>query len=425
VAVNVMAKPDPAFAARILESLRGGIPPQRGVELYSVGNEELMNGICRLHLDGLRNGGRIRFISGSWGAGKTHFFRLLADKSFQRGCLVSNVELRVDDAPLNKFERVLFSIIRNISIPTNPMDDQQVAVPFRQVIEAALQRLGNPHRAEQPIRQTFLTAQTAFAGHQGIDIDFKKIVLAYWQTYVAEDADPVELETQREELLQWFAGEGTIGTYRKKYNVNKMASRENARLLLQSLVRFVQAAGFEGIIVLFDEAEGAYSTMRKSALKDAHNNLLSLINNMDKIPGLFMVYATTPDFFIDPKHGIIVYGALAQRIGKAEDKIPSALDIVWNFDKLQSTMEDYCKAAQKIHALYELGFPEAKDRLGSPDELVPLIQEWVKGHGPFHAVRAWRVVVSATVKYLDDRVEGRSATASAVYQDVMKRLRDQ
>jgi hypothetical protein len=88
-------------------------------------------------------------------------------------------------------------------------------------------------------------------------------------------------------------------------------------------------------------------------------------------------------------------------------------------------MEDYCKAAQKIHALYELGFPEARDRLGSPAELVPLVQEWVKGHGPFHAVRAWRVVVSATVKYLDDRVEGRSASASAVYQDVMKRLRDQ
>jgi molybdopterin synthase sulfur carrier subunit len=39
------------------------------------------------------------------------------------------------------------------------------------------------------------------------------------------------------------------------------------------------------------------------------------------MPGLFLIYATTPDFFTDPKHGIVIYGALQGRIGKPEEDI--------------------------------------------------------------------------------------------------------
>ncbi len=102
------------LAIQVSESLRKGIPPQRGVDLYSVGNEKLIEGIKQRHIHGIGERGIIRFISGSWGAGKTHFFRLLREIAFQNNCLVSNVQLNVDDAALNKFERVFYAIIRNI-----------------------------------------------------------------------------------------------------------------------------------------------------------------------------------------------------------------------------------------------------------------------------------------------------------------------
>ena len=71
------------IATQVVESLRKGIPPQRGVELYSVGNEKLMEGIKKRHLDNITEQGIIRFVSGSWGAGKTHFFRQLREVAFQ------------------------------------------------------------------------------------------------------------------------------------------------------------------------------------------------------------------------------------------------------------------------------------------------------------------------------------------------------
>ena len=83
-----------------------------------MGNEKLIDGIKRYHISGIKNRGTIRFINGSWGAGKTHFFRLLREVAFKSDCLVSNVELNANDAALNKFERIFFTIVRNIATPT-------------------------------------------------------------------------------------------------------------------------------------------------------------------------------------------------------------------------------------------------------------------------------------------------------------------
>ena len=106
------------IATQIVESLRKGVPPQRGVNLYSVGNDKLLEGIERYHLSGIGDRGIIRFVSGSWGAGKTHFFRQLRELAFQSNCLVSNVELDVNSAALNKFESVFSAIVRQIATPS-------------------------------------------------------------------------------------------------------------------------------------------------------------------------------------------------------------------------------------------------------------------------------------------------------------------
>ena len=60
---------DQLIATQVVESLRKGIPPQIGVDLYSVGNEKLIEGIQKRHLSGISDRGIIRFISGSWGGG--------------------------------------------------------------------------------------------------------------------------------------------------------------------------------------------------------------------------------------------------------------------------------------------------------------------------------------------------------------------
>jgi hypothetical protein len=412
--------------AQIIESLRNGLPPQRGTDLYTVGNEKLIEGIKKFHLTGIAERGIIRFLNGSWGAGKTHFFRLLRDVTFQHDCLVSNVELNVSDASLNKFEKVFYSIIRNITTPIY-YSEHSVAgtAPFGDVLRESLAFLGSGERS-RPDGVTYTEYSTAVEtlfADSSIDIDFKKMIQKYWETFLPEAPDLAAQEQTRSEILQWFSGEGTAGSYRKRFDVNKTVNKDNAKLMLQSLAGFVRLAGYRGLVILFDEAEQAYSIMRKSALRDAQNNLLSLINNIESLAGLFLIYATTPDFFDDPKHGIVIYGALAGRIGKRENHAPRALDTIWNFDEIETGLAEYQAAAKKIRGIYAAALPESASSLPSESDVESFIARLESNHPSLSPVRFWRVMVTGLIAHFDDHLYDEVRPADELYDDIMDRLR--
>ncbi|BAZ03074.1 hypothetical protein NIES37_70870 (plasmid) [Tolypothrix tenuis PCC 7101] len=415
------------IATQIVESLRKGIPPVRGVDKYSVGHEKLIEGIKKYHFNGITERGIIRFISGSWGTGKTHFFRLLREIAFQNECLVSNVQLNADDTALNKFERVFYSIIRSISTPDYFSENTFYEnAPFGRVLQESLAYLATGKRSSSNIfsYEEYVKARELLMLERSIDIDFKKMVQKYWETFLPEAPDIALQEQNRSEILQWFSGEGSLAMYRRRFEVNKIVSKENAKIILQSLAGFVRLSGYKGLVILFDEAEQAYSIMRKSSLRDAHNNLLSLINNIESLNGLFLVYATTPDFFVDAKHGIIIYGALQGRIGKPEQRKPRALDSIWNLDEVDTDLSNYQTAAEKICNIYATAYPEAAAELPSEPEIDIFVKDLFDIHPTYSSVRFWRVLVTALIAHLDDYQDGEIRTVETIHGDVMDRLRE-
>lgn len=416
---------DQGIASQVVESLRKGTPPQRGVDLYSVGNEKLIAGIKKFHLSGIEEKGIIRFLNGSWGAGKTHFFRLLREVAFQNNCLVSNVQLD-QAAALNKFESVFYSILRNISTASYLTETE--AAPFGQVLKESLAYLstGNCEVSNEVSYEDYVKAREALILDRSIDIDFKKMIQKYWETFLPDSPDLALQEQNRAEILQWFSGEGSVVMYRKRFGVNKIVNRDNAKLMLKSLAGFVRLSGYKGLLILFDEAEQSYSIMRKSSLRDAHNNLLSLINNIEALKGLFLIYATTPDFFTDPRHGIIIYGALSGRIGEPKKEgQPRALDTIWNFDQVVTGLSDYQTAAKKILSIYATAYPEAARELPSEVQVEFFVKGLYKEYSQFAPVRFWRVLVIALIIHFDDHLEGEIRPAEIIYDDAMARAKEE
>jgi hypothetical protein len=419
------AELDSVTAFDIIESLRDGIPPQRFVSSYASGNEEFLASVRKRHLETVSTRGRIRFISGSWGAGKTHFLRLLREEAFSAGYLVSTVELSADATPFNKFEQVFFEIVRRITSPEMHREgDLTRAAPFGEVLRRHLFGATNgagdvvSHDRFQEMREQLMRAGD-------IDVDFRRMIVHYWETFLPEGADPAALEERRGQIMQWFAGEGTISLYRREYGVQKLVSRANARLMLQSLSRFAIDAGHRGLLILLDEAEMTHSILRKASLKQAHNNLLHLINSIEESEGLFLVYAATPDFFVDDRYGVIIYGALSQRIGRPEDRAPRALDRVWNLDALETSPDDFLSAASKIRDIYLTALPDVADDLISGEALRDQVSKLVAHHPEFSHVSTWRVVVTGTVEALDTSAEGEPLKPpDQTYEDIMLRLRD-
>ncbi len=444
---------DPLAAQDIVESLRSGIPPKRFVSAYSVGTDQFIKDVRRRQLETGSSRGRIRFLSGHWGAGKTHLLRLLREAALDAGYLVSAVELDADQTPFHNFERVFFDIVRSISSPALAATDRSWAAPFGEVLRQGLTPTPLPEgesldghldgHEETSGGDTFFvsplpglgegpgaraeTVQAAKArlfADAGLDPDFRRLVAAYWETFLPDAGEPLALEDARAGILQWFTGEGGATGYRARYGVQKSVDRSNARRMLQSLCRFARHLGYRGLVVLFDEAEMAYSVMRRSNLKQAHNNLLHLINSIDESEGAFLVYAATPDFFVDDRYGIVNYGALAQRVGRPELRVPNALDRVWNLDAMKAAPDDYVAAACKIREIYLLADTEARGRTMPEEMLRRYVAELVDMHPEFSHISTWRVVVTGTVQALD-RGEGseRAQPAPEAYGDVMARLR--
>lgn len=406
----------------IIESLRNGIPPERGVEKYSVGHEKLIEDIKKYHLSKIEVTGKIRFICGSWGSGKTHLFRLIRDKAFEEGCAVSNVELTVNEAPLNRFQKVFFNIVENISIPNYYPDEDNYKKPFESLIETALIKLGNIDLSIEISPEQLNSAITTLMKNRNIHIDFKKIVKAYWETYMQPIENPALVEEKRQELLQWFAGEGDKRRFRE-IGVTTMVTKENARGMLKSLVEFIKTAGYKGLVILFDEAEQSYSIMRKSTLREAHNNLLSLINSIEDTPGLFMVYATTPDFYTDHKYGIVVYGALSSRIGEPQNKPPNALDTIWNLDAIEPQIEDYKEVARKIRQIYISVYPEAEEIISKEKEIDKFVENLYGEYPSSAPSRFWRILPSALIKKFDTQLAGEHLSDKEIYDDIMQWIR--
>lgn len=419
-------------AKAIIGSLRKGIPPQKGVSKYSVGYDKLLRGIENNILPDIEDQGIIRFANGSWGAGKTHFFRLLKERCLNDNILVANVELNNNETPFNKFEMVLSAIFKSIITPSAFQEEEERLYKFGRVLIETVNFLssGTAEYNENISVNDFETATEKLMADRNIDIDFKKIIKEYWKTFLANEAASGAMEEKRGELLQWFSGEGVAKDFRKNYEVNKMVSKSNAKMIFSSLAAFVKMAGYNGFAVLFDEAEMGYSTMRKSQLRDSHNNLLSLIDNVAGHKGLLLIYATTPDFFNDEKHGIKIYGALAGRIGKLQDESPRSLSLIWNLDALEFSLENYQDAAIKIRDLYLDGYQNlTKEELGSDEKLKSFVKDLHAEDAETSLVRFWRILLKSLIdKYFDPILEGEkvaSINAEEAYYDSLDQLKEE
>jgi hypothetical protein len=213
---------DRVTAEQIIESLRHGVPPTSGVTHYATGTQ-FAEKVRRRHLSGGIESGKIRFVAGSWGAGKTHFFRLIREYAFAESLLVSTVELSGEQTPFNKFERVFFEIVRNISSPRTHLKDGPVsALPFgdvlREAVETRVDEAGDLSAAARELRDGLLRETS-------IDIDFRRVVAAYWSTFDAEEPDLAALEDVRGTLLQWFEGEGQAPGLRREFGIQKMITK--------------------------------------------------------------------------------------------------------------------------------------------------------------------------------------------------------
>ncbi len=95
-----------ADAEDIVQALRGGLVPRRGLHHLATGMDALMRAIDT-ELDFVAAGkGIAKWVRGEYGSGKTFATRLLCAKARARGFATSEVQISINDTPLHHLETV-------------------------------------------------------------------------------------------------------------------------------------------------------------------------------------------------------------------------------------------------------------------------------------------------------------------------------
>jgi hypothetical protein len=139
---------------------------------------------------------------------------------------------------------------------------------------------------------------------------FRDAVVGFARAVVDRD------EPGARRLGAWLRGEDVSLAEAKLAGIYEVPSNENGFGMLRSLVQLVPRLGWQGCVLLLDEAERRLSVDEKptKALGETVDHLRELIDlcGRSELPRTLVLYAVTPMF---TEHVLPLYPALQQRLG--------------------------------------------------------------------------------------------------------------
>ncbi|HEX5060205.1 MAG TPA: BREX system ATP-binding domain-containing protein [Kofleriaceae bacterium] len=300
--------PDRKLARRILAQMgENGKPPELGISHVNVGNESYLQVIDAAYvgdLIGVVEGSSFKIVQGTYGAGKTHFLYCVRDLAWRRGLLAAFVTISPKECPFNRPLAIYKAIANSIELPrgtggeiTRGVDDV-----IRANLEARIAEEG------RDATRAWLDKQLARA--QITRHSFRDAVVGFSRAVLDNDEPTARL------LGAWLRGEDVSVSEVKAAGVFELPSNENGFGMVRSLVQLVHQLGYEGTVVLLDEAERRLSVDGKptKTMAETMDHLRELVDlcGRSELPRTLVLYAVTPAFTADV---LPQYPALQQRLG--------------------------------------------------------------------------------------------------------------
>jgi hypothetical protein len=348
----------PRDVKHIFEQLRGGFVPDRGLDTFAVGVEGPRGEIKR-QLDLAKSGeGRIKFLRGGYGCGKTFMARLSILDAQAANFATSFVVVSDNDLKFHKFDDVYRKVVSELGTARSPHGalgdilDRWIAKVETALIEAGQDEDAPDFR--ERVRKRLgeeLVSLTAQAAPQ----DFIRVVQTIFD--LKESGDFASAGA----LLSWLGGSGNVAAQAKTLaKVKGDIGSRDALAYLRGIVEIVKAAGYSGLLVVVDEAE-TILRMRKDSRHKSLNGIRQIADAAKDFPGLVWLFTGTPDFF-DTQWGVRGLQPLHDRIKFQSDagfvslRQPQLELTPFNAERLR-------QVARRLRAMYPAETPEGKARL--------------------------------------------------------------
>jgi hypothetical protein len=319
----------PFQARAIIEGLRKGLVPTEYVAFFTVGRQNWLK-FVEEDLDNFiaEGGGKVRFINGDYGDGKTHFMSVIRQLALQKKFAASFVVL-TRNIPIHKFEIVYQEIVLQLRGHFEGMG-----------IRSLIQHWVEEQKKVDLDRETLLHSLRQVPK---MDLNFAHALVGLFHAPF-EDGSAEDTALSQELLYQWFEGKKLAKKGLAKFHVFETLNKSNSKIFLQSLIAFLKLAGHKGLILLFDELETVLA-QGASIRNAAYENIRLLMDNAEHSEYLQLFFSLIPDVLLSEK-GFKSYDALWSRVRTVGDS--DALNY-------RGTLIDLHKTPLKRQELVNLG----------------------------------------------------------------------
>lgn len=306
-----MSAPSALKSREIVDALRIGAVPRRGLELFAVGMQPFESVIDE-ELEAVAAGrGRFKAARGEYGTGKTFFAHWLAHRAREKGFATAHVQISETETPLYRMETVyrravellqtqqssggafralidkwFYSLEEQVmAAGTSPSDPDAIAAAVGDLLEQRLARVS----ATQP-----------------------QFAAALRRAHTARVKGEHAIE---EGLIAWLMGQPNVGAdIKRAAGIKGELDHFGAGGFLRGLLEMLSQTGSKGLVLVLDEVE-TIQRVRADSREKSLNALRHLIDEVHEgtYPRLYVLITGTPLFFDGPQ-GVRRAPALAMRL---------------------------------------------------------------------------------------------------------------
>lgn len=406
----------PFQARSIIEGLRKGSVPVDYVPFFTVGRKNWLDFI-EDDLDHYisKGGSKVRFISGDYGDGKTHFMSLIRNLAMNKSFAVSFVVL-TREVPVHKFETVYQSIVKQLT-------GNFRGTGIRRLLEDWLEKLSLTHvqgkkdEAEKNLAALVKELQDI----QGMDINFANALAALANNRFAPGSAQADEsgEAAHEVLLHWFEGGRVAKRDLKPFQVYEFLNKTNSKQFLNSLILFLRHTGHQGLILLMDEMETVIA-QGASIRNAAYENVRLLIDNSESSEYLHIFFSIIPDVLISEK-GFKSYDALWSRIRSVgEMEKLNFRGVLVDLHQTPLKTEELVELGRCLRTIHGISF-RWKSNDAVTDALIEKICANQKRMGVISEVRLF---IKQMIRMLDMVEQGQSAEDMDMDRQILESRRE-
>lgn len=301
----------PQRRREIIDALRRGTVPQRGLAAFAVGTDRFADAIDSELINVAAGGAGFKAIRGEYGSGKTFAVRWLAERARGTGFASAEVQISEGETPLHHLETVYRRLCERLTTT------DAAGGALRTVVDSWLFALHDDAAAsgvdpndEAAIGRAVDELAERRLGSVASQATALSATLRAYRAALASDDAPLA-----EGLLAWLGGQPHVAaSIKRAAGIRGDLDHDGALAFLAGLLTILRGAGYSGLVLVLDEVE-TLQRVRSDVRDRALNALRQLVDEVDqgRYPGLYLVITGTPAFFDGPQ-GASRLPPLAQRL---------------------------------------------------------------------------------------------------------------